>query len=686
MAVVNNVSAALRQRLMHDIAELQTKPYPNITLHIHDANMKEACLVLIVDGYGPMHLTIDFPDDYPLYAPAIRMDSDVKHPNIFGNYICASILNTQEGYTPAYTLKGIAIQLLSFFGSEKIEQVGGGRAYDLEKYRELHSHVRDSYTCTKCRYGMSTTAKIATRSEPLIPPPTTGLASEAHFPSLQETSPKRTAQRREYKEAFRARSLSNESLSSLSLSDSKLRFKKSIHERNIPDEVLLLICDHLDTEDLMMFAQAWGRIGRVMTGYDVIRTKELQCFCFKKDYMSTSLGVGVNTATRTRQKLLESEFDLLSREGFYDHRIRRSVHGAEFQHWLPLPISHAHWRKVEGEVSTALMDIGQAANLDTVYHPHQVLFAFMNDIVVKLNKETSEATRRSPIYPFEEIAKSTLTHASEKAIESYFHLFHLLICLATANHKIVEDANKTIKSFKDGRSSKKDCPNLGRLLVAALISEIEIDELIIKAIIKETITRNVVWMLDFRGAGMAELSYLEPSAVSEYRLRKTFEASKTSYRLLMFLSLFRRVAVGSPRKPLKKLRDEAFARHGAPPLGSAKGLAESIKKIHRVDKFPDFLSAMGIKNVPSKEFFTNFLRECVTDSVEKGYSRMPISQGEALFLRQVREPGVEVAGGLNLVRSKRPQSFFPERESQQARGGRGGRGGGRGGRGRGGWH
>jgi hypothetical protein len=58
---------------------------------------------------------------------------------------------------------------------------------------------------------------------------------------------------------------------------------------------------------------------------------------------------------------------------------------------------------------------------------------------------------------------------------------------------------------------------------------------------------------------------------------------------------------------------------------------------------------------------------------------MPISQGEALFLRQVREPGVEVVGGLNLVRSSRPQSFFPEREYQQRRGVRGGRG-------RGGWH
>lgn len=81
------------------------------------------------------------------------------------------------------------------------------------------------------------------------------------------------------------------------------------------------------------------------------------------------------------------------------------------------------------------------------------------------------------------------------------------------------------------------------------------------------VIRNVVWMLDPNGSNMPELAYLEPSEVSEYRLRETFQASKTSYRLLMFLRLFQQTAIGSPRKPLAVLRDEAFDRHGAPPRG-----------------------------------------------------------------------------------------------------------------------
>jgi ubiquitin-protein ligase len=109
---------------LQDLAEIQTQPYPNIALHINDEDISTGCLILTVKGYGPMHLTIDFNSDYPLTPPTIRMDSKVTHPNIKdGGHICASILDTKMDYTSAYTLKGIAIQLLSFFSSDRIQQV-----------------------------------------------------------------------------------------------------------------------------------------------------------------------------------------------------------------------------------------------------------------------------------------------------------------------------------------------------------------------------------------------------------------------------------------------------------------------------------------------------------------------------------------------------------------------------------
>ena len=118
-----HVQVPLRQRLLHDIAELQMKPYPNIQFHIHDTDISVGCLLLTTERYGVLHLSVEFRSDYPLSPPAIDMDSSIQHPNVFGDYICASILNTDEGYTPAYTLKGIAIQLLSFFASQSTRRI-----------------------------------------------------------------------------------------------------------------------------------------------------------------------------------------------------------------------------------------------------------------------------------------------------------------------------------------------------------------------------------------------------------------------------------------------------------------------------------------------------------------------------------------------------------------------------------
>src|SRR5437763_547424 len=185
--------------------------------------------------------------------------------------------------------------------------------------------------------------------------------------------------------------------------------------------------------------------------------------------------------------------------------------------------------------------------------PIYVGYHFMNYVDIKFSQEASKSLEHQTSYG-RVTPQSTLKHASEKAIESYFHLFHLLLCLATP--AVVRSANHTIETFLSGQTSKTASPNLGHLLIAVLISDIEMTQGLMMAIIKETVTRNVVWMLDARGAGMAELSYMEASAVSNYRLQKTFEASKTSYRLLMFFNLLR-LATGRasiPRKSLAQLR------------------------------------------------------------------------------------------------------------------------------------
>lgn len=154
----------LTSRRLKDIAELLEKPYPGIKLHVNDQNLFQACLVLSPESQRSLHCRIEFPENYPLKAPKVSIQSRVDHPNIYGGYICASILNDASAYTSAYTLKCICIQLLSFFNSDTIEQ-DYGDVVDLGRFREDERQMSNwrgstrmgalhGYSCEDCGFGV----------------------------------------------------------------------------------------------------------------------------------------------------------------------------------------------------------------------------------------------------------------------------------------------------------------------------------------------------------------------------------------------------------------------------------------------------------------------------------------------------------------------------------------------------
>ncbi|KAH3916731.1 hypothetical protein HBH56_062440 [Parastagonospora nodorum] len=649
---------SLERRLLQDIAEIQQDPYPNVHLHFDDADIRKACVILTPQDQDPLHLTIVFQEDYPLQAPVVTIQTVVVHPNVIGGtYICASMLNTDEAWTPAYTLKGVVIQLLSFFCSESLEQDHGGEKIDLAEYRR---HVGDlgaryprsrhfqAYECRKCGFGLGW---APTRPDE----DGNGAATPNELSSDEHTTPSPT--------------------------QSKLF--------ELPDELILLIISSLETRDVINFSDAVPGLKTLVRSYDFIRMRELQCFCLKKSFMDTQLGIGVAISGGYRP-VFRSEFDLLSQEAFEQHRVRRSIQGVLFDKWLPLPLSRRHWNQVRAMAAARLRDIhgfAQMANQEPGYV--DVLYHFMNTIVVQFSTDSQKGWGRAD-------SRSTLSHASEKAVEAYFSLYHLLLCLATEDAATVAGANRIVNRFISGPRTKTQFPDLGHVLVAALISDAGMTANLTLLIIKEAILRNVVWMLDAKGAGYTELAYLEPSHISEYRLSKTFEASPTSYRLLMFLKLFSSAARPSGMR-LAEIRDGLFETHGAPPPGTASKMAEDIRRIKDIKSFPQFLGAMGVTSPPRSQF-SAFLRRTITDSVEAGYSRMPLSQSELYVIRKLKEHGVQMAEGIHTTpdlerfygdaRNRLP-SFFPGQGGTGTigRGNMSGRGRGRGiarGRGRGG--
>lgn len=650
---------ALHRRLLQDIAELQSDPYPNIGLSLQD-DLQEACLVLTPSGKAPLHLTVLFGEEYPLVAPKVTIQSQIEHPNVFGDYICASILNTTEGYTPAYTLKSVAIQLLSFFSSERIEQEGGYQSIELNGYRhhsfryDQQDGRRNGHTCIKCGFGCGFGNRKITDKDSVV--------------VGQEMRPNARVQQRQIIDLDE--SIGPHNGVTVGMQDSMTIDVRRHDQRQprliqrmlaLPDEILLQVFSQLDTQDLLAAAKVCSEIGDFMNSYDTIRMRELQCFCFKDNFMRTKLGVGVHVNRKGKQGTLQSEFDLLSQQAFERFHVRRSIHGLGFEHWLPLPLSRRHWRSVSADVTASLTQLAKAAvMLNDSGLNIEVIYNFMSSVVVKLSGEAEQSWVD---------CKSTLTHASEKAIESYFSLFHLLLCLATEQDQIVRDANRQLQRFLGGHTSKESFPNLGQLLVTVLVSDQGLTSDLTLAIIKEAILRNVVWMLDNKGAGMAELSYIEPCAVSEYRLQRTFEASKTSYRLLMFFALFYRAA-RPPGKSLSAIRDELFDMHGAPPKGAAKRMAAAIRDIRNVNSFPAFFKVMGLEKMPSKENFCTFLKRTIEDSVKIGYSSQPINQSQAFAIRKIRDPFAQQAKDvmLNVVAPQRASmSFFPGKQGKDRR-------------------
>ncbi|KAI1357843.1 hypothetical protein F5Y08DRAFT_323227 [Xylaria arbuscula] len=622
------------QRLLLDIHELVTKPYPKIELHPNEQNIHKACLVLSPDHYRPLHLSLRFSPQYPLHPPSVRMNSLVQHPNVYESFICATILRIGEEYTPAYTLKGIAIQLLSFFDSRSLEQEDvHGVFKDLTTYQELSNrHVWDTFQCIECGFGTNNYTPQVRKPTQLVSFDARVSQSPEDWPTIVPTSSPCPSSPQSYTPS--QRELSSPERGVHLLTNSRKPKQAEFSFNQLPNEILLLIIEHLDDfEDLTSFARAWSKISYIVRDFDVIRQRELQCFCLKKNYREANLGVGVNLD----KGQISSEFDLLSEEAYRKLRVDRSIHNIPFSHWLPLPISRLHWNKVRGSAHTALRKIAPHIRVpvssDTL--GASVLFTFMNAIVVRLNLESEKEVAGSQV-------KSTLRHASEKAIESYFHLFHLLVCLATENPCIVQQANKLLQDFENGARSKRECPNLGHLLIALLISDVQVTDTLLKSIITEAITRNVVWLFDRKGAGMAELSYMEKNPVSAYRLDKTFQGSRTSYRLLMFSELFRRTARPSHEKSLVQVRDELFDRHGGAPRDAAGHLAAEVRRLQTINDFPAFLREMGLQKIPTAANFTNVLRSTVRESMTKGYSRWAIDQRRALRLRLLKDPYIGI--------------------------------------------
>ncbi|KAJ3269068.1 hypothetical protein HK104_005198, partial [Borealophlyctis nickersoniae] len=321
----------------------------------------------------------------------------------------------------------------------------------------------------------------------------------------------------------------------------------------------LLIAEKLGDEDLRALSTAYRPFGTVANAHRISLRRQIRCFYLRVGMGQTILGVGVNrTANGTTRDgrpkyLLSSEFDFISIDAFRDHNASQSVWGQPMNGFLPLVFSQHHYRRAKGELQAALMwlagrrggsrSLGRGSEIATrndtfvPWDAVEVVSKMMNQMVVSLMKEVTGDARGGK-------ATATVLHASEKALTGYCALLHLLMTLAVEYPSIAEEAYHRVSRFLSSNvaRTKENVPDLGEFLILLALVPAASWDVMGDVIVKELLARNVVWAVRDRPYLAEKGDY--GRVYDEARVRETFEASKTSLRLLMFQVQFLKTVVG----------------------------------------------------------------------------------------------------------------------------------------------
>jgi len=159
--------AIATHRLKRDLIELrqQNDDLPCIAAQPTDDNLFEwHANIRPHDGvYSGVcfHLILNFPDNYPSHPPNVKICTPISHPNVFDSFICLSMLRPHtgtvpyEGWSAAYSITSILMQLQSFLFADKIDQDGGYQVKSRKSKSDLDRTIQRclSFKCHGCGHS-----------------------------------------------------------------------------------------------------------------------------------------------------------------------------------------------------------------------------------------------------------------------------------------------------------------------------------------------------------------------------------------------------------------------------------------------------------------------------------------------------------------------------------------------------
>ncbi|CAB9502388.1 enzyme E2 2 [Seminavis robusta] len=601
-----------------------------------------------------IHLILQFTEDYPHKPPRVKLCSWMNHPNVFsGGYICLDMIQPwgqrypqpYTGWTSAYSVLSLLLQLQSFLFAENIPQIYG-TAKGLLGGRRSKGKIGDAihraqqFTCAV--YTHDGTRRIHTHSNPWPPLPTaTGMVPQPSLLSRRDTQ----------------------------RANKPLPF--------LPREIFTKIFSFLNIRGLVQARDACAEWGRIVHSFNLFERSQVMCFHTKAtvDDPDTILGIGLSVEYYPDGKTLKmatSPLDVLSLHAFQKENIRGDVWGTRrFGFFLPLVLNPDHSARAVDRMEKTMYSIMKNSVLHSydsnrrqpppprlrydqkahaAFHPlmaFQLLAIMMNSMVVQLMnaaEEGGEVTR----------------YASEKALEGYCAFHHILLFFAKRYPVLEQHAEKQVSRFLSAYyfRHKLQEPNLGLLLICLTLSKTGWNSLR-KPLVMEAFDRNVRWLLR---------SYpllAEDSISAEDRLQWTFQGAKTSLRLLMFQAYFMsRIGRPSNKRGPMEVLDQYERQMGKPTPKQKKDLQRNAKEILAVTTWSRFFQRLG-GPIPSDARLADILKQAVANSLRKRYHD-PNEEANRVLKERIREERWQAGADEREQReAERLQEFWETRERTQ---------------------
>lgn len=335
------------------------------------------------------------------------------------------------------------------------------------------------------------------------------------------------------------------------------------------------------------------------TIYDPLRDHYV-CYVKKttrKDGAILGYGVHVENA---RNGMLSSPCEYLSKEAF-DEGTRKSSTNKPFEFWLPILAFAKDWQMIGKMFIDSVNQICKAIGITdkTMLYEKvlKVCSSIMNGLVVEIMNN-----------------KNNLS-ANDKFVDGYFAIYRLLKMYSTVDSKIVEYADRELKTFATSpdKRSKQLFPNLGELLIYLTISpKFKWNDISI-FFIEESDARNVFWYAVGNYNNPPKCKELANPTYVGNRNEKVFAATEVSRNLIMYQVKFSQVACS--------LTDEIMeSNFGLAPQDLRISLKDTYKEIVKVSTWKAFFEWLSL-DYYGDEKRCIALQNAVINSKKFGYTK-----------------------------------------------------------------